>query len=156
MGSEMCIRDSYSASSLQLKLLPSAVAGAVPLLCDLSQGQPRPVVPRSLVQNVLRHFHEMSHVGGKATLRLIKARYVWFRMSSDCLDFVRSCHSCQSSKIIKHVHSPLVKRPLPDDRFLSLHLDLRTSVVKRSAAESPEKNNKIVLATGRVLGRDWC
>ena len=45
-------------------------------------------------------------------------------MSSDCLSYARSCQRCQSSKIFRHVRSPLVGRPLPDERFTSLHLDL--------------------------------
>ena len=45
-------------------------------------------------------------------------------MSSDCLEYACSCATCQSSKIVRHVCSSLVQRPLPDDRFLSLHLDL--------------------------------
>ena len=115
----------YSDSTLQLKILPvSPLPGALPLLCDLSQGQPRPVVPRSLVSAILEHFHGLSHGGGKATLRLLRPRFVWFRMASDCLAFVRACPGCQAAKIVRHVKTPLVQRPLPDDRFLSLHLDL--------------------------------
>ena len=45
-------------------------------------------------------------------------------MSADCLAFARSCNACQISKIHRHVRTPLVDRPLPDDRFLSLHLDI--------------------------------
>ena len=52
------------------------------------------------------------------------ARFVWSRMASDCLAFARSCQRCQVSKVVRHVHSPLMRRPLPDDCFLSLHLDL--------------------------------
>ena len=115
----------YSESSLKLRLLPSSPsAGALPVLCDTSHGLRRPVVPRALVPTVLQHFHDLSHPGGKATLRLIKTRFVWFRMASDCLAFARSCRHCQSSKVTRHVKTPFVKRPLPDDRFLSLHLDL--------------------------------
>ena len=115
----------YSESSLKLKLLPATpVSGALPLLCDLSQAQPCPVVPLSLVPSVLHHFHGISHGGGKATLRLIRARFVWSCMASDCLAFARSCARCQSSKIFRHVRAPLSQRSLPDDRFVSLHLDL--------------------------------
>ena len=130
----------YSESSLKLELLPSsAEPGALPLLCDTSCGQPRPVVPRSLVPAVLRFFHGMSHCGGKATLRLVRSRFVWSRMSSDCLAFARGCSRCQASKIIRHVRSPLVQRPLPDDRFLSLHLDL--------VGPLPESEGNIYLLT---------
>ena len=117
----------YSDSSLQLKLFPSSAAtDALPVLCDVSLGSDhrRPVVPRCMVPTVLSHFHGLSHGGGRATLRLVRARFVWARMSSDCLAYARSCRQCQASKIVRHVRSPLTQRPLPDDRFLSLHLDL--------------------------------
>ena len=117
----------FKNTSLVLKLLPcSAEPGALPLLCDVSQGvhTERPVVPRSLVPAVLHHFHGISHGGGKATLRLVRARFVWSRMSADCLAFARTCPSCQAAKVIRHVRTPLTQRPLPDDRFISLHLDL--------------------------------
>ena len=130
----------YCDSSLELKLLPSSPApSALPLLCDVGGGLQRPVVPRVLVPEVLRHFHNMSHVGGKATHRLIKSRFVWFQMAADCLEFARSCASCQSSKVTKHEKSPLTRRPLPDDRFLSLHLDL--------VGPLPESEGKIYLLT---------
>ena len=99
----------FRDSSLDLKLLPSSTEpGALPLLCDMSQGMDRHrlVVPRCLVPQVLQFFHGISHGGGKATLRLVRARFIWSRMSDDCLSFVRSCSSCQASKIVRHVHSP--------------------------------------------------
>ena len=123
-----------------MKLLPSSTsAGALPVLCDSHGDRCRPVIPRSLVPAVLRHFHEMSHVGGKATHRLVRARFVWFRMAADCLAFVRSCQRCQTSKVTRHVHSPLTRRPLPDDTFLSLHLDL--------VGPLPESEGKTYLLT---------
>ena len=72
-------------------------------------------------------------------MRLIRARYVWMRMSADCLAFARSCAQCQASKIVRHVRSPLSQRPLPDDRFLSLHLDL--------VGPLPESEGKTYLLT---------
>ena len=132
----------YRDSSLLLKLLPSSSdPGALPLLCDLSLGQDRhrPVLPRVLVPTVLKFFHGLSHGGGKATLRLVRARFVWARMSSDCLAFARACPTCQASKVHRHVHSPLTSRPLPDERFLSLHLDL--------VGPLPESEGKIYLLT---------
>ena len=130
----------YDNSSLKLQLLPSSSEpGALPLLCDLGHGLCRPVVPRCLVPDVLKFYHGISHTGGKATLRLIRSRFVWAKMSTDCLAFVRACTSCQASKIVRHIHSPLVQRPLPDDRFVSLHLDL--------VGPLPESEGKTYLLT---------
>ena len=67
----------YSSTSLKLKLLPSSPEpGSLPLLCDVGQTPARPVVPRSLVPGILRLMHGIAHPGGRATLRLIRARYV--------------------------------------------------------------------------------
>ena len=137
----MCIRDS-SDTSLKLRLFPSSTApGALPVLCDISLSSDHrcPVVPHCMVPSVLDHFHGLSHGGGKATLRLVRARFVWMRMSSDCLAYARSCAQCQASKIVRHVRSPLSQRPLPDDRFLSLHLDL--------VGPLPESEGKTYLLT---------
>ena len=115
----------YTDSSLTLKILPSSSEpGALPLLCDISLRSPRPVVPRSLVPKLLLHLHGLSHCGGKATQHLVSPRFVWRRMSADCLAFARTCQACQASKVVRHVKAPYVDRSLPDARFLSLHLDL--------------------------------
>ena len=45
-------------------------------------------------------------------------------MPSDTLRLARECPACTASKVTRHVHSPLVHRPVPDTRFSSLHLDL--------------------------------
>ena len=95
----------YSESSLQLKLFPSSPeVGALPVLCDVSLGpdRRRPVIPRHLVPTVLADFHGISHGGGKATLRLVRARFVWSRMSSDCLAFVRNKCCCFTTQLFFH------------------------------------------------------
>ena len=81
---------------------------------------------RSLVgsEMCIRDRHSLNHPGGRATLRGIRERFVWAKMSSDCLAFVRGCLPCQRSKIVRHARTPWADRPLPDARFLSLHLDL--------------------------------
>ena len=131
-------------SSLTLRQFPSSGSDPdrAPLLwCDVSldHHRPRPVVPRSLVQPLLLHWHGLNHPGGRATLRGIRGRFVWSKMSSDCLAFVRSCQQCQRSKIIRHARTPWVERPLPDARFLSLHLDL--------VGPLPESEGKTYLLT---------
>ena len=47
------------------------------ILCDMSLGFHRPVVPISLRRRVFDILHSLSHPGSRPTKRLIAARYVW-------------------------------------------------------------------------------
>ena len=94
------------------------------LLCDISSEPPRPVLPASLVDAVLSKFHGLSHMGGNATLRGLRQRYVWTRMASQVKAFCRACVPCQLSKITRHTKSPLAPLDMPDSRFTALHLDI--------------------------------
>ena len=94
------------------------------LWCDVSLGWPRPIVPPSHVTKVFDCVHGVSHAGGRASLKEISRRFVWQRMRSDILRLARDCPSCLASKTTRHVHSTLVSRPVPDERFSSLHVDL--------------------------------
>ena len=49
---------------------------------------------------------------------------VWKRLKSDVVEWCRMCHECMTSKVTAHVKAPLVKRPQPDQRFGSIHVDL--------------------------------
>ena len=92
-------------SSLELRQLPvSSGTTSVLVWCDVSKNPslPRPVVPRVLVPRLLEHWHGLDHPGGRATLRGVRDRFVWSRMSSDCLAFVRGCQACQRSKVVRH------------------------------------------------------
>ena len=113
--------------SSHLKLQLVAVPGSEPparILCDVSTGINRPLVPASRTKLIFDHFHGLHHAGGRSTLRDVRARFVWHRMSSDVLAWARSCPHCAASKIARHVAAPLQHRPLPDARFSSLHVDL--------------------------------
>ena len=115
---------SSSASSLQLRDVPLPHPHAGVLICDVSQASPRPLVPRSWISRVFDCLHGISHAGGKATLKEISRRFVWKGMRADVLRLSRACQDCASSKISRHIHSPLVQRPVPLERFSSLHVDL--------------------------------
>ena len=118
--------DSYrSGSSLSLRAVP---AGQPPVLvwCDLSlgPGQPRPIVPASMVPAVFNAIHGLSHAGGRATLREISSRFVWRGMRADVLDRARRCPDCQASKVARHVKTPFCHRSTAQRRFGALHVDL--------------------------------
>ena len=94
------------------------------LLCDVSTGTPRPLVPTSLRQNVFSHLHAVSHPGIRASRRLVSSRFVWPGLSTEVASWAKACLSCQQNKIQKHIHTPVEKIPVPGRRFSHVHLDL--------------------------------
>ena len=52
------------------------------LLCDVSTGITRPVVPNSWQRKVFDIIHGLSHPGIRATRRLIASKYVWKNLNS--------------------------------------------------------------------------
>ena len=94
------------------------------LLCDISQGYARPVVPRVLRRDIFDQLHNLSHPGGKATKRLVSARFVWHGLNREVTQWARNCCSCQQSKIQRHIASPIHKIDIPDRRFDAIHVDI--------------------------------
>ena len=94
------------------------------VLCDVSMGKPRPVIPKEWTKKVFDAIHGLAHAGSRPTQRAISSRFVWHGMNRDVRKWCRECHPCQASKIHRHVHAPLTERPPPDRRFGSLHVDL--------------------------------
>ena len=94
------------------------------LIVDVSKGFPRPIIPPSLQNALIWHYHNLAHTGIKATQRCIQQRYVFYNMRKRIRDLVRSCVACQRSKTTLHVKSPIRSIPIPHDRFNSLHLDI--------------------------------
>ena len=116
------VLDLYSnPGSLQLQ---DVNLHGVQVLCDMSTERPRPVVPQSWTKTVFEALHNLCHPGPKPTLRAISARYVWPGLKKDVRNMVKTCHSCQASKIGRHTKSPLSHFEPPDRRFGDIHIDL--------------------------------
>ena len=94
------------------------------ILCDMSLGFPRPVVPISLRRRVFDILHSLSRPGSRPTKRLIASRYIWPGFKKDITLWAKCCLSCQQSKISRHVASPLQSFPVPSSRFEHLHVDI--------------------------------
>lgn len=94
------------------------------LLCDLSLGKPRPIIPREWTYRIFENIHSLSHAGTKPTQRAISDRFVWHGLKKDVKKWCRECNECQASKIHRHVKAPIVSRLPPSGRFRSLHVDL--------------------------------
>ena len=94
------------------------------IICDVSHGTPRPVVPPAFRKVVFDSLHGLSHPGIRATQKLVSARFVWPKMYSLIKKWARSCLPCQRSKVIRHTLSPLASFPTPDKRFDHIHVDI--------------------------------
>ena len=109
--------------SLNIKefLIPNS---SFKIFCDTSNEKPRPFVPKLLRYKVFENFHNLSHPGTRATLKLIKKRYVWPNMNKDITTWVRTCMKCQQSKVVRHCIKPISQYPLPESRFDHINIDI--------------------------------
>lgn len=114
---------STSPTSLQLVHTPVLHSGWT-LLCYMSQGCPRPLVPLTMCQAIFDNLHSLSHLGIKASRHLVLEQYVWPNMKQDIAHWTCTCHDCQQSKVQQHVKAPLKAFPAPDCRFDSIHVDI--------------------------------
>ena len=108
---------------LRLQHLPFGNRGST-LLCDISTGTPRPVVPPSWRKCVFEAVHNLSHPGIRATRRLMAGKFVWPGMNKQFGEWAKSCIQCQRSKVSRHVHAPLQRFEVPHRRFDHIHVDL--------------------------------
>ena len=112
-----------SQTSLSFKTFP-LISSEGSIICDVSTGKPRPVVPSTHRRAVFNSIHGLSHPGVRATQQLITARFVWHGINRDVRNWARTCLHCQKSKIQRHIHAPLGTFQAPDARFQHVHLDL--------------------------------
>ncbi|KMQ83484.1 retrovirus-like pol polyprotein [Lasius niger] len=94
------------------------------LWCDTSTEVVRPYVPKSLRKRVFDTIHNLSHPGVKASVDMIRKRFVWHSLAKDVAEWARSCMSCQKSKIHRHTKSETGVYPLPRARFSHVNVDI--------------------------------
>ena len=94
------------------------------LLCDISTGSPRPIVPPDFRRSVFNTVHSLAHSGVKATLKLISEKFVWHGMRKQVSSWVKQCLHCHSSKVHKHTKSPLEEFSVPAKRFSHINVDI--------------------------------
>ena len=95
----------------------------VELLCETSQSQPRPFLPKELRSFVMKQMH-YAHKGIKETIRLISSHYYWSEMRAEITRFVQTCHGCQSVKPSKITPPHYGSFEVPDKRFTHCHVDI--------------------------------
>ncbi|BHF57856.1 hypothetical protein SprV_0100080200 [Sparganum proliferum] len=115
--------ESLQPTSLQLEAIPlSTTPGTI--LCDLSRGASRPVVPSEMRRDVFATLHNLAHPGIRSTQRLVSERFVWPSMNTDIRQWTRSCLACQKAKVGRHNKAPIGTFLAPDARFAHVHIDL--------------------------------
>ncbi|BHF85126.1 hypothetical protein SprV_1002828500 [Sparganum proliferum] len=115
--------ESLQPTSLQLEAIPlSTTPGTI--LCDVSRGASRPVVPSEMRRDVFATLHNLAHPGIRSTQRLVSERFVWPSMNTDIRQWTRSCLACQKAKVGRHNKVPIGTFLAPDARFAHVHIDL--------------------------------
>jgi len=96
----------------------------VTLLCDVSTGLPRPVVPASWRRSIFEAVHGLSHPGGKPSVRMVAAKFVWRGLKKDVRTWAGECVACQRAKVHCHTKAPLERFLVPERRFDHVNIDL--------------------------------
>jgi Integrase core domain/Integrase zinc binding domain len=98
--------------------------GGVELLCDVSGGRIRPLVPREMRKTVFQAVHTLAHPGTRATQRLLSARFVWDGCAADVAQWCRECTGCAQGKTVRHVKAAVEPIAVPTCKFHHVHMDL--------------------------------
>ncbi|XP_061902030.1 uncharacterized protein LOC133649214, partial [Entelurus aequoreus] len=98
--------------------------GGPALLCDVSTGRPRPVVPVDWRRRVFDAIHSLSHPGVRASVKLVGAKFVWPGLRKDVRQWAAACVACQRAKVHRHTKAALEPFPIPVRRFDHVHVDL--------------------------------
>ncbi|KAJ8400845.1 hypothetical protein AAFF_G00391990 [Aldrovandia affinis] len=107
----------YRTGTMSLQLADVSFDAAGASLCDISTGQPRPVIPRSWRRRVFDAIHGLSHLGRKPSQWLVAARFVWHGLGKDFQDWVNTCVECQRAKVHCYVKVPLETFKVPERWF---------------------------------------
>ena len=111
-------------SGLHLEDVTLDVASGTTVLCDITTGRPRPVVPKTLRRRVFDVIHGLSHPGAKTTRKLVVQKFVWHGLNKQVNTWSRACIQCQASKIQTHIKAPLQTFSVPARRFEHINVDL--------------------------------
>ena len=115
----------YRTSLTNLQIAQAKIEFHGPeLMCDISTGRPRPIVPPDFKRPVFEAINNLAHTGVKATGKLITEKFVWHGIRKDIFQWVKECHDCQSSKIYRHTRTPPELFPVPEKTFSHINIDI--------------------------------
>nr|CAB3249677.1 uncharacterized protein zf(cchc)-26 [Phallusia mammillata] len=94
------------------------------ILCDVSSGSPRPIVPTSWQRKVFDIIHGLSHPSIRSTRKLVASKFVWHGLKRQVGLWAKQCVRCQKAKVQRHVRAPLASYPPCYARFQHLNVDI--------------------------------
>ncbi len=118
-----CLLTQRATSSTSL-LVEKRVVGGVELLCDISRGGVRPLVPLVDRPAIFAAFHGLAHAGTRATKRLIAASVMWRGLNSDVVAWVKNCKQCERAKISRQHTAAVQPIGIPARLFTHIHADI--------------------------------
>ena len=68
--------------------------GTFTLLCDVSTGVARPIVPENWRKKVFDTIHLLSHPGARTTKKLVSSKFVWHGLGRQIMIWARCCLPC--------------------------------------------------------------
>lgn len=79
------------------------------------------------IQNIISKYHddpiEGGHGGTFRTIQKVKRYYYWQNMTKDITKYVKTCHTCQTTKTNRHLKGPLVLTDTPTGVFDTVFVD---------------------------------
>lgn len=118
------VQTARTDSSLKLEQVPLSTPDGTALLCDVSTGLQRPVVPEKFRRTIFDALHSLSHPGMRATQRLVTRHFVWPGVNKDVRQWTRACMQCQRAKVHRYPRAPPGTFSTPDARFDHVHVDI--------------------------------
>lgn len=117
-------KDKPGEMHLTEHMIKQRLPGGEVLVCHVQDGIARPVIPSSLRKSVFESVHNLSHPSLRSTRREVAQRFYWPSMNTDVAEWCRSCMSCQSSKVHRHVKIPPTQIQIPTARFKQIDIDI--------------------------------
>ena len=115
----------YRTAVTDLNIITTKVDKRQPdLMCDISTGRTRPLVPPDFRHAVFEAVHNFTHPGVKTTVELVSAKFVWHGMGKQVSRWAKECNVCQTSKIHRHTKAPLEQFMVPIKRFSHINIDI--------------------------------
>ena len=94
------------------------------ILVKKTQDHDQIVIPPSLVHKIIHLHHDTrAHPGRDKTMRQIKLRYFFKKMSNHVKTYIDNCHTCNTVRGQTQTH-PLHTYPIPDQPFDKIVIDL--------------------------------
>lgn len=113
----------FITSPRNLQVQPVEICGSQ-VICDISLGYGRPIVPLSFRRRVFDVMHNLSHPSVRTTKRSITKHFVWPQVAKDVGQWARECLQCQANKTHRHTKAPIGEFPAVSQRFEHVHIDL--------------------------------